>query len=388
MTAAELSARLERIRAGAPRRSPNVRVLAAFAPNTGCGLAALGFAAGVDFDRLLVGTDFAAPFGQSPFAFERGNRFEKMLRENGHAKAHKLLQQVGFRREEGLTVNLRENYPRTKEGMKRRADVTRGVIQAILEARAGAPNLIDGAVLQTTIAGVRASFEADAIAARIAGVLRAGEVKSFPVVDGRTDPDKLAAALDQVAFYLLLLRRLVDELGYPLDRVSREALLITPKNVGLEPMISMQDVGRRIDRAERLLARVRDAAEVIDMVPNRMGFGVAGDSKQETDKRLDALHELADQVGTDYRPDCLSTCGNAFFCRERAFKVASPALIGPQAVRLLPCVRSLDRAAELAGGARPRDEEKPVAAQLVRAERLYAQAANATTGGEQRRAAR
>src|SRR5262245_33944429 len=90
-TTKQLDQRLEEIRGGAPRRSPTVRVLAAHAQHTDCHLAALGFAAGVDFDRLLEGTRFKAPFGQSPFALFRGLAFEKRLRDNDYAALRELL---------------------------------------------------------------------------------------------------------------------------------------------------------------------------------------------------------------------------------------------------------------------------------------------------------
>src|SRR4051812_17277493 len=83
--------RLEKIRGGAGRRSPTVRVLADFAQHTDCNLAALAFAASVDFDRLLVGTRFQMPFGQSPFAFRRGLAFEKLLREDDYSATVGLL---------------------------------------------------------------------------------------------------------------------------------------------------------------------------------------------------------------------------------------------------------------------------------------------------------
>ena len=70
--------------------------LAAFAQNTDCPLATLGFAAGVDFDRLLFGTRFRAPFGQSPFAIQRGLAFEKMLRDNDYALTLGLLREPSF----------------------------------------------------------------------------------------------------------------------------------------------------------------------------------------------------------------------------------------------------------------------------------------------------
>src|SRR5207249_2710689 len=68
----QVEQRLAAIRGVAPRRSPNVRVLAGYAQHTNCNLATLGFAAGVNFDRLLVKTRFQMPFGQSPFAIGRG----------------------------------------------------------------------------------------------------------------------------------------------------------------------------------------------------------------------------------------------------------------------------------------------------------------------------
>src|SRR5437868_1097818 len=79
-TAAHLERRLEAIRGSTLRRTPNVRVLAGYAQHVNCNLSTLGFAAGVNFDRLLVKTRFQMPFGQSPFAIGRGFGFEKLLR--------------------------------------------------------------------------------------------------------------------------------------------------------------------------------------------------------------------------------------------------------------------------------------------------------------------
>jgi len=83
------------------------------------------------------------------------------------------------------------------------------------------------------------------------------------------------------------------------------------------------------------------------------------------------LNDLADRVGTCYQPSCLATCGNAKFCRERAFRAGSVTLAGTAAVRLLPEIVSLDRAEELARGASPSPAEAPTAEFLQRAGRLY-----------------
>src|SRR3954463_12818296 len=111
-TATHPQRRLDEIRGPAPRRSPNVRVLAAFAQNTDCNLASLGFAAGVDFDRLLKGTCFQPAFGQSPFAFARGLAFERMLRNADYALTLGLLRgPLGLPATGVRVVNLRQGFP-------------------------------------------------------------------------------------------------------------------------------------------------------------------------------------------------------------------------------------------------------------------------------------
>jgi hypothetical protein len=360
--------RLATLRGSAPQRSPSVRVLAAYAQHTDCTLATLGFAAGVDLDRLLRGTPYQPALGQSPFAFARGLQFEEQLRRNGYEPIIRLLEAEG-----GVTlpaprvVNLR-----TKEPMAERSNKTLALLAQIIRHDPTAPHLLDGAILRGDIGGVLAHFEADAVAACLGEQFRVAEVKSFPRVDERIDPDKLGSALDQVAVYILLARREIDRLGGDGDRlVSDLALLITPRNVGLTPTLSVQSVGQRVSRVERLLAAVPRAADVAASVPTGLSFGPISDARQPAERRVTLLHDLADRVGTAYRPGCLTTCGNAFFCRERAFQAGSPCLVGSAATRLLPGVDSLGRAAQLSRGATPQPEEAPAAALLDGAGQLY-----------------
>ena len=78
--------------------------------------------------------------------------------------------------------------------MATRAAETRAIVEAHVRNEATAPNLIDGGVLSAEILGQRWYFEADAIAARTGEQLRVGEMKSFPVVDGRTEPSSKASS--------------------------------------------------------------------------------------------------------------------------------------------------------------------------------------------------
>jgi hypothetical protein len=349
-----------------------VRVLASYSGHTDCNLATLGFAARVDFDRLLDGTRYQAPFGQSPFAFSRGLMFERMIQDHGYAATLNLLRtKMQFAVEDARIVNLRDAYPKNAEGMRLRANETKLLVRQLVSGDPAAPNLIDGAVLQTLIGGIPARFEADALAARFGGPIHAGEVKSFPVIDGRADQEKLAAALDQVSIYILLTKQLVEEVGGNADTVSAVALLITPMNVGLTPTLSVQDVSKRIARIQRLLAGIPDIPSIAESMPQGVTFAAVADSKTDEARRVDALHELAERLGTVYSPGCLSTCGNALFCRERAFRAGQPCVVGPQATRLLPGIDTLQRAAELTAGAPPSQTEAAVARQLERAGRLY-----------------
>ncbi len=372
----QIEQRLAAVRGPAPRQSPNVRVLAGYAQHIRCNLATLGFAAGVNFDRLLARTRFQVPFGRSPFAIGRGLAFEKLLRVDDYAATRELFRALpGFPVSGARVVNLREGYPRDGTALARRAADTLNLLDQILRAEPSAPHLIDGAVLSTSIGGRTAYFEADALAAWAANMIRAAEVKSFPKVDERVDPDKLGAALDQVAIYILLTRNAVHSLGSDPERlVSDKALLVTPKNVGMTPTLSEQRVTRRIERHRKLLESIPDPADVVASVPSALSFGPVTDTTADQRVRLDVLTDLADRVGTCYEPNCLSTCGNAKFCRERAFRAGTPTVAGTGAVHLLPEFLTLGRAEELTRGAAPSAAEAPAAAILERAGRLYDEA--------------
>src|SRR5205823_4372713 len=186
---AHVERRLEAIRGIAPHRSRSIRTLAGYADHTDCNLATLAFSAGVDLDRLLVNTRFKAPFGQSPFAFRRGLAFEQILRNKNYALVFDLLRtEMEFPVTDVRFRNLRDSFPKTSAGMLLRAQETLAELRRILRGDPTALNLIDGAVMQTSIGGVAAFFEADALAMRSAAQLHVAEVKSFPRVDDRIDP--------------------------------------------------------------------------------------------------------------------------------------------------------------------------------------------------------
>ncbi len=372
--------RLDRLAGAAPRRSPNVRALARFAANVDCTLATVGFAARIDFDRLLVGTRFEVPFGQSPFAFLRGNRFEERLRDNGHEPLLSLFRQkLGFDVADARVSDLRKGAW-NRAGMEKRAQRTVADVLSIVRGDASAPNLLDGAVLTRDVAGVRSYFEADAVAARFDAPIRVGEIKSFPTVDEQADPEKVGAAVAQVSIYILLMQELVAQVGGdPGQLVSDEALIITPKNTGLRPTMCVKAVGRHVDRARRILEGAPNATEVADDLPDDLpSFEEVHDPKALNQQRLDRAQELAERVGTAYRPACLAACGFSRFCRHHAHRRGDIELLGGTLQRLVPGIDSIDRVGALATGAAPAAGEEAVAEHLRRAQELKSEFAGGT----------
>jgi hypothetical protein len=366
------SLRLQALAGAAPKRTATVRTLARFAANSECPMAVLGFAARVDFDRLLEGTKYAVPYGQSPFAFRRGNRFEERLRENGHAPILRLLhEQLKYSTEHARVENLRN-----RGTMDVRAARTEKLVREIVAGKKTAPNLLDGAVLFRDVGGIRSHFEADAVAARFAGPIHAGEIKSFPTVDGQADPDGVGAAIAQVSIYILLLRELVNRVGGDSDAVSAEALLITPRNTGLQPTMTIKNVVREIERSRRILAHTPSAKEVVQDLPENLpSFERVTFAKGRSEaERIEVADQLIERVGTRYCPECLASCGFSRLCRERSNQTGDPARTGASLIRLLPHVGSVDRVYELANGAKPRTQETPVAQELVRAAAILTRA--------------
>jgi len=375
LTASGQSDRLLALRGTAPARSQSVRDLAAFAQVSGCDLAALAFATGVDLDKALKDTSYEAPFGQSPFAIQRGNRFEQQVGADANfAPLLTLLRtELGFTPTDVRVLDLRQmaqaDVKRTK-----RAHETKAALRDMLRNDPDAYNLVAGAILEFPLLGRTVRFEADALAFQLDGELRVLEIKSFPTVDKRCDPDKAGAAFDQVATYIVVLRHIVRALGGDPAQVSSEGLLVTPRNTGMQPVLHRHGVEARVRRIETILEELPQAEQLAGRVPAGLRFEPIFDPALAEDQRVGAFTALADAVGTRYAPGCLQTCGASRLCRARARAIGDPVACGSKAVRDLPGVASLNRAAELAAGSPGSAGEAPAAAKLAVAGRIFARA--------------
>ena len=156
--------------------------------------------------------------------------FERRVKESAYGALIKLLREkADFPLASVRIENLRSRTPQNTEGLRQRAAETRRLLRKIARNAHDAPNIIDGAVLTCTIAGQIAYYEADSLAAAVGRSLQVVEVKSFPITDGRCDNDKLGAACDQAAWYVLLCRRELIEEGLRPDVVSDDGIIVLPE---------------------------------------------------------------------------------------------------------------------------------------------------------------
>lgn len=359
---------LKDLRGAAPEKRPTVRVLAAAMAHSDCAFAQLALVSRTDLDKLCEDTYFAVEFGQDPQAFQRGHMFETFVKDKDYAMLIKLLREhAGFSITDVRIRNLHSGAPPNERGLRQRAAETRQLLKKIVMRAKDAPNIVDGAVLTCTIAGQTAYFEADGLAAASDGRIHVGEVKSFPITDGKCNNDKLGATCEQAAWYVLLVRRTLADMGLPPDAVSDDGFIILPMGVGLTPTLLVKNLAARVRRAEELFALTPIGGDLPAGVRN-LRFP-AMDADEAT--RIDVLESMMDDIGTSYRPDCLQDCGMSRLCRARAQEVGSAALCGSSVVRWLPGVRTLDRAAALAAGAPPAPSEIHAAHALARAKGLF-----------------
>jgi hypothetical protein len=247
--------RLARIRGRALARTHNARTIAALASNPGCARRAIMDAAGVDKQRIAAYTGFPAPFGQSGFALARGNAFEAQVKANGAAELLTLL-----REHLGLPIPQAHYDDLSEVGGNASLDMRHARTRALL-ARAAtmqgeAGTMFDHPVLRLEVGGRHAFLEPDLIAFRLRGMFHVIEIKSFAVIDGQADGDKVAAAAIQSAVYVLALRDALAQQDIPPETVSHETILICPKDFSSRPMAISLDVRKQLTVLRRQLSRI------------------------------------------------------------------------------------------------------------------------------------
>jgi hypothetical protein len=318
-------ARLDRIRGPVAPRNHNARTIAALTSNPGCTRRAVMDAAGVDKQRLAAQLGYPASFGQSRFAIGRGNAFEAQVKANGCAELLRLLR-------EHLHLPIPEaSYDNLEEvGGNASREVRHARSRALL-ARAAASGedagtLFDHPLLQLQVGGRSVYLEPDLIAFQLRGRFHVVEIKSFSVIDGQADGDKVAAAVIQSAVYVLALRDLLAGLGIGPEAVAGQVVLVCPEDFSSQPTAALLDVRKQLTVLRRQLSRLQRIDALLGLLPPELTFGLEPDEGGVAHRPPGAVAGAVRAVDARYAPECLASCEMCFFCRDEA--AGSTAVLG------------------------------------------------------------
>ncbi len=314
-------------------------------------------------DKASLASALGSPsvFGQSQFAFVRGNAFEARVKADGGAE---LLRLVHEKLDRGAEPPAGAHVPDlTATGPEGRAART---ALALREAtgRAGTWSLFDHPMLALDVAGSPAFLEPDAVVVHPDGSWTVVEIKSFPMLDGAADPAKVGAAARQAAVYVLALERVAARLD-PAPHVRHRVLLVCPKDFSNLPTASAVDVRKQRAVTDRQLARLTRLADIADALPEGVCFSPALPAEE--------LTAAVEAVPAAYAPECLSACELAFHCRARSRETGAVTSLGrPVRAELggLSTVEDVLAAARGEAG----DPDDPAVAALRRAAELRAEA--------------
>jgi hypothetical protein len=247
----------------------------------------------------------SAAFGQSQFAFMRGNAFEAKVKGDGGTELLRLLhERTGAGSEPPRDVLAPDLAAAGPEGRAARTAL------ALREATAaGGWAFLDHPMLALEVAGSPAYLEPDAVVVHPDGRWTVVEIKSFPMIDAAADPSKVGAAARQSAVYVLALERVAAVTEGA--SVHHSVLLVCPKDFSNLPTASVIDVRRQLSVTRRQLTRLARIEDIADILPPGTTFDLDGQSGE-------SLAAAVEAVPAVYAPDCLAACELAFHCRDRA----------------------------------------------------------------------
>ncbi|MEU7963303.1 hypothetical protein AB0D09_07545 [Streptomyces sp. NPDC049097] len=360
-----------------PPKPLDARALAALAANPGCRRRALLDGAGVDKAALAGALGAPSAFGQSQFAFVRGNAFEARVKADGGAE---LLRLVHEKLDPGADAPAGARVPDlTAAGPEGRTARTALALREAVQE--GGWTLLDHPLLALPVAGSLAFLEPDAVVVHPDGSWTVVEIKSFPMLDGAADPAKVGAAARQSAVYVLALEEVAARLGAEPDGpdaegsapdgdaappvVRHRVLLVCPKDFSNLPTASALDVRKQRAVTRRQLTRLVRIEEIADGLPQGTCFA--------PDLPRQELTSAVESVPATYAPECLAACELAFHCRDHARAEGAVTSFGRSLRAELGGLTTVDEVLAAAHGT-VGDPDDPAVAALRRAAELRAEA--------------
>lgn len=324
-------------------------------------------------DKAALAESLGSPsgFGQSQFAFMRGNAFEARVKANGGAELLRLTHgRLGGGPEpvpgESAVPDLSAAGP---EGRAARTAL------ALREAtESGGWTLLDHPMLALDVAGTPAFLEPDAVVVHPDGGWTVVEIKSFPMIDGSADAAKVGAAARQAAVYALALEGVAERMEHP-PRVRHHVLLVCPKDFSNFATASAVDVRKQLSVTRRQLERLTRVEDIAAGLPEGTTFDVRRPATE--------LTAAVESVPATYAPECLAACELAFHCRDRARSEGEVTSLGRSIRGELGGLTTIGEVLSAALGTSG-DPDDPAVATLRRAAGLRAEAlagAGASGGG-------
>ncbi|WP_308377736.1 hypothetical protein [Streptomyces sp. ISL-98] len=341
----------------------DARALAALAANPGCKRRALLDGAGVNKTALAAALGSPSAFGQSQFAFMRGNAFEARVKADGGTELMRLLYErmgggAGCEAPAPGETRVPDLSAAGPEGRAARTAL------ALREATAaGAWTLLDHPMLALEVAGSPAYLEPDAVVVRPDGHWTVVEIKSFPMIDGSADAAKVGAAARQSAVYVLALERVAAKVAGA--EVCHSVLLVCPKDFSNLPTASVVDVRKQRSVTRRQLERLTRIEDLAAALPAGTTFDV--------ERPAEELAAAVESVDAAYAPECLAACELAFHCREKARAAGAVEALGRSVRGELGGLTTIGEVLAAAEGAAG-DPADPTVAALRRAAALRAEA--------------
>lgn len=375
---APLRQRLAELRGPAvPAKALDARALAALAANPGCRRRALLDGAGVDKSALAQALGSPSGFGQSQFAFVRGNAFEAKVKADGGAELIRLVRaHLGDPADAEAPEAVESHTPDlAAAGPEGRSARTALALREASATRAW--TLLDHPMLALDVAGTPAFLEPDAVVVHPDGRWTVVEIKSFPMIDGAADAAKVGAAARQAAVYALALEQIAARLD-PAPPVGHQILLVCPKDFSNQPTAAAVDVRKQLSVTRRQLGRLTRIEDIAAALPEGTTFDV--------ERSPDELSRAVESVPAAYAPECLSACELAFHCRDRSRGAGEVTVLGRSLRGELGALSTVQDVLAAARG-EAGDPDDPAVAALRRAAGLRAQAlatagAHVTAGGE------
>lgn len=363
-----VDAQLDRIRGSADPKSHNARTIAALTSNPGCARRAVMDAAAVYKRQIAAYIGFPAPFGQSQFALGRGNSFEAQVKANGCAELLRLLREhLGLPISEASYDNLDDVGGSTS--LKVRHARTRALLSRAVTSVADAGTMFDHPLLTLDVGGRPVYLEPDLIAFQLSGRFHVVEIKSFAVIDGQADGDKVAGAVIQSAVYVLALRDLLADFGVGPDAVADTVVLVCPENFANQPTAALLDVRKQLTVLRRQLSRLARIESLLEALPLSLTFDTDPDIGGVPRRPPADLAEAVRCVPARYAPQCLASCEMCYFCRDEARGLTEA--LGRDVRDDLGAVDSVAAVLGLADGTLvPADDQAEAAAMLRAAARL------------------